>query len=400
MAYTCNNEYHNRVFAHVQLRHEQLLTYYTTEYIYTSNRTNNYDISQHVHDKSTYKGEVTEHAQRRIRKAIHKLLLLSPSKSFFNTVTGKVETMTVNFITLTIPQGENSKDAKLAYQLLLAPWLRTMRRKYHLSSYIWKAERQANESIHYHITTNIFIPYYIIRDEWNYLLSKHGYLKEYTEKYGKDCPNSTDVHKVYKIKDIAAYLSKYISKNEKDKAPIEGKVWDCSLDIKHFKLPSIEIDSSIGRDLIKMLESGEHREIDLGHSTLIKQVKTGRTNTYSTKIKQLHYEFIQSHKQYILENEQSKQTKELHTLYDEDSTNSTYIGDNAGRSFISQGVVQDCDRKQTVNTIREMDTTTKRTGSNIELHQGQLFSILAQPFYRKDVRQSLIKEYLRSVNYS
>ena len=275
-----------------------------------------------------------------------------------------------------------------------------MRTKYHLTSYIWKAERQQNESIHYHITTNVFIPYYHIRDEWNNLLNKHGYLTEYKANYNNESPNSTDVHKVYKIKDIAAYLSKYISKNEPDKLPIEGKVWDCSLDLKKFNLPSVEMNNNIGKDLIRMLESGEFKEIDLGHSTLIKQVKTGRTQHNSATLKQVHYDFIQSHKQFINEQQTTKAANEISSLYNENSTNSPHISDNDGRSHLGQGIEQDSHKFEREYTTGTMDASTTGTGSNFELHQRQLFDVLAQPFYRINARQSLIDEYKRTVNYS
>lgn len=270
MAYLSKLDINKLVIEKVQLRHEQLIYYSQFEYINGSKQHQRHNLKQYISDKSTYSGEVTKHSQKRIRQSIHKLLLLSPSKTFFNTVTNKTETMTINFLTLTIPKGVHSKDSKRAYTLLLKPWLRIMKRKYHLNTYIWKVERQKNGSIHYHLTTNVFIPYYKIRDEWNNLLAKNEYLTEYNNRYKGKTPNSTDVHKVYKINDIAAYLTKYISKAEKGKLPIDGKVWGCSDDISKLKLPSVEVTDDIDVQLLELLSNNDLKEIDLEHSTLLK----------------------------------------------------------------------------------------------------------------------------------
>ena len=41
-------------------------------------------------------------------------------------------------------------------------------------------------------------------------------------------PNSTDVHAVEGVKNLAAYLASYMSKKEDGKRPIKGKLWGCS----------------------------------------------------------------------------------------------------------------------------------------------------------------------------
>lgn len=277
MAYLCRVDVNKLVYEKVQLRHDQLLYYYEIEYLNSSSSYKRFNISAHNKVCKTYSGEVTKGSQKRIRQTVHKLLLLSPKKSFFNTVTNKRETMTINFMTLTIPKGKFSKDSKRAYTLLLKPFIRILKNKYQLTQYIWKAERQKNESIHYHLTTNVFIPYYRIKDEWNNLLAKNEYLTEFNKRYPNKTPNSTDIHKVYKINDIAAYLVKYISKSEPNKLPIEGKVWDCSSDLKQLKLPNTEVTEDIGKELYRMLLEKDLKEIDLEHSTLLKFTQQGKT---------------------------------------------------------------------------------------------------------------------------
>lgn len=182
--------------------------------------------------EKTYSGTVTAGAKKRIQKAVSILIQGSRERWITNTVTGKRQKFKIGFITLTISETEKNLTAKEAHKLLLEPFLRHCRHKYGMHSYIWKAELQERGQIHYHLTTNIFIPYDKIRDYWNKLQRKAGLLDNFAAKYGHYNPNSTDVHSVYKIKNLEAYLIKYLSKSEEDKGQTQGKIWDCSKSLK------------------------------------------------------------------------------------------------------------------------------------------------------------------------
>jgi hypothetical protein len=156
-----------------------------------------------------------------------------------NTVTGKWQPFTLNFVTLTVSCSRNI-GINEGYKNLLRPFLRRLQKKGKFS-YMWKAEFQKRGQLHYHLTTNEFQPWTLLRNEWNNLQRKHGYLNEYARKHRHYDANSTDVHAVYKVNDLAAYLSKYMSKPMLEVEPefygkppkIEkGKIWDCSVDLK------------------------------------------------------------------------------------------------------------------------------------------------------------------------
>lgn len=150
----------------------------------------------------------------------------------------------LSFITLTIPGKERKVEAEEGNKNLLAPFVRIMRQKRNMITYIWKAEFQKNDQLHYHITTPSVIHYQYIKDTWNNLLSSRGLLTEWIKEHPNGFPNSTDIHSVYKKKDISWYLSKEISKTQQDKAT-KGKIWDCSLNIKGRKFFSTIEPSSL-----------------------------------------------------------------------------------------------------------------------------------------------------------
>lgn len=193
---------------------------------------------QQTDEKRPYSGQITEGSAKRIRKAVDLLCQIARKRRIFNPVIQEYVWHTLTFITLTISGRERHINTREGHKLLLEPWLLRMRRKAGLKSYIWKAEFQKNGQLHYHITTDCWIHYQLIRDEWNNLLSKNGLLSKFDYSKGKS-PNSTDVHAVYKVRDISAYLVKYLAKEDPVKRA-DSKVWDCSINLKrskHFSLP-------------------------------------------------------------------------------------------------------------------------------------------------------------------
>ena len=103
-----------------------------------------------------------------------------------------------------------------------------MRNKHNLRTYIWKAEVQHRGQIHYHITTPSFIHYQTIRDVWNNIQSKAGCLDDYVKEKGHFDANSTDVHEVKHVQDLASYLVKEFCKSIQNNFSDDGKKWDCS----------------------------------------------------------------------------------------------------------------------------------------------------------------------------
>ncbi len=134
-------------------------------------------------------------------------------------------------ITLTLPAPQGGHSDTFIKSKLLAPWLQYAKYKYKLKNYVWKAEAQVNGNIHFHITTDTFIHYKSLRDSWNKQCARYGYIDAFEHSHGHRDPNSTDVHAVKKVKNLGAYLCKYLAKNEKDKRPIEGKLWACSYNL-------------------------------------------------------------------------------------------------------------------------------------------------------------------------
>lgn len=223
---------------------------------------------------NSHKGKVSAKAMKEIKNCVSWLIASAKFKTVYHKPTKKTHTFKVNFITLTLPEQTNEISDKFFKEELLNPWLTSMRTNYGLKNYVWKLELHESGQIHCHLTTDSFIHYSDLRRLWNMRLRKSGLIQAYTAKYlgctfdeykllcsSKDkrtdeqkykswqhgnktkwCdPNSTDVHSVKNVKDLPAYVSKYMAKNDDQLSKIKGRIWGCNYELSRNSKPSVFI---------------------------------------------------------------------------------------------------------------------------------------------------------------
>lgn len=164
-----------------------------------------------LQDNST-EGIMSEKARKRIEVALYWLLLKAKVKKVWCNDSGTMFSFKVNFITLTLPATQEHSDEEIK-SVVLKSFIDKCVRSHGLVNYIWRAEAQANGNIHFHLTTDVFIHYKKIQQMWNDSCELLGYVSRFESKWKHRDPNSTDVHSVKHVKNIARYLSKYISKH-------------------------------------------------------------------------------------------------------------------------------------------------------------------------------------------
>lgn len=181
---------------------------------------------------NSYTGKLTPYAKKKLKRAIGLLVASAKDKEAQNWKTGKIFKFKINFITLTLPASQGTITDKQLKKEVLDVWIKRMRRKHKLNNYVWRAERQKNGNIHFHLISDTYIHYEKIRNDWNACLAKFNFIDDFEKKNGHRNPNSTDVHAIWKVKNLVQYFVKYMAKDEKEGDFIEGKVWDCSKALK------------------------------------------------------------------------------------------------------------------------------------------------------------------------
>lgn len=157
-------------------------------------------------------GEISKAASKRIEKAVTWLLYHAKVKYIFDVQLQKRFHFKINFITLTLPSEQIHSDDEIKKKAL-NNFLDNCRKTHNLKNYIWKAEKQLNGNIHFHLVTDCYIRYDKIQSLWNDSINLLGYVDRFKEKIGHSNPNSTDVHSIKHVKRIANYVAKYMSKN-------------------------------------------------------------------------------------------------------------------------------------------------------------------------------------------
>lgn len=152
-------------------------------------------------------------AKSKVKRSIKYLLYTAHEKKVYNPKFNSSYKFKVSFITLTLPSKQQHSD-KIIKSQLLNQFLIEAKKKWDLTNYVWKAERQGNGNLHFHILSDKFIPHYELRQVWNRIVNKLGYVDEYEKQHKKRNPNSTDIHSLYKVKNIYNYITKYMVKPE------------------------------------------------------------------------------------------------------------------------------------------------------------------------------------------
>lgn len=242
--------------------------------------------------REKYTGQITKGAKKRLSKAISLLIQSSPETFIYNPITKKQQPHKLSFITLTLPNVDQAKDAKFTHKYLLQPMLRIMRNHYKMISYVWKSEIQKNGSIHYHITTELFMPWDQLRQHWNAILLKNGMLEAFQKQYGHDNPNSVDIHAVDKVNDLEAYLIKYISKETQNEVSLQAKVWDCSRNLKASKYFSESIDQETHDRILNDIANGWARPVYGDKCVILKYTTTDYYLSFSQQLINKYYSHI------------------------------------------------------------------------------------------------------------
>lgn len=165
------------------------------------------------------------------------------------------------FITLTL-SSEQIHDDKFVKRHFLDRFIVQMKRTRSMNNYLWKAEKQQNGNIHFHVVTDIFIDKKYVQQVWNDIQNDYGYIDRFFLKFNHTNPPSTDIHQVNDLKQLGSYVSKYLTKNDKEnqdeKLIVKGRLYGVSDGLR--KLKSFTCDTPY--DLICYLNDSANRLVN------------------------------------------------------------------------------------------------------------------------------------------
>jgi hypothetical protein len=167
-----------------------------------------HDISK---EDNNNRGKLSYTAKKKLEKAVLYLNATSKERTGMLNQEQRHVRYKVTFITLTL-SSEQIHATNTITKECLNQFFVEAKKKWNLKRYVWKAEFQRNGNLHYHILTDMFVPHWELKQVWNRLQNKLGYIDRYAASTGKRQPNSTDIHSIRKVKNISKYVMKYMSK--------------------------------------------------------------------------------------------------------------------------------------------------------------------------------------------
>lgn len=239
-------------------------------------------------------GAISVNARRKMTKALDYLLLLARPKTAESRFSGKIFKFRVAFVTLTLPSEQQHPDSEII-RVCLNSFLIELKKFYQVKNYIWRAEKQKNGNIHFHILIDRFVPWSEMRDRWNRIVNKLGYVDRYRAEMRKwhrdgfrvrkellknwdyksqvraykngsksdwNSPNSSDIHSIRKVSNVKLYVLKYISKEAgvdgqtgelfKTHKQQTGRVWGCNHELSKCPGAVVVRDWQISDELFKV----------------------------------------------------------------------------------------------------------------------------------------------------
>lgn len=212
-------------------------------------------LENNIIKREHHKFTISDNAYRNLKRKINWLYYLAKSKKV-KTYNGKdIYNFKIGFITLTLPSKQKHPTSYITKELL-NPFLTEIRQRTKMENYVWRLEFQKNGNVHYHLTTDTYLDYYLVKKIWNRLLKSKGYIDDYQNKMDKlsltdyiklykdnskvsysdivknyarnkrenwSQPPSVDCKSVISNSAIASYLSKYFSKDSDDN-PIKNEL--------------------------------------------------------------------------------------------------------------------------------------------------------------------------------
>ena len=159
-------------------------------------------------------------------------------------------------LTLTL-SGDTKMNDTLVKRYLLNTFLTKLKLIKRDFLYIWKAERQDNGRIHFHILADSYFPKDKVSDLWNQTQMTYKIIPTTDLPTARKLYPSTKIEAIRSVDKGLDYMVKYICKNE-SKQGIDGRVWGCSQSFTTLKRLTVDDRGAL---LARLIDSPEVRLI-------------------------------------------------------------------------------------------------------------------------------------------
>jgi hypothetical protein len=205
--------------------------------------------------KKNYAGFLTNSAKKKIKQKLDIWISMIDIYNELSYKNFQRKLSYITFLTLTLPATQRHSDKEIN-KVCLSPFIDKMKYHFDIYNYFWRAERQENGNIHYHILLDTYCDKKKVQNLWNDSVSKLGYIDDFKKLHGHENPPSTMIKAMPRTGSAVNYFVKYALKQD-DEKKINGRVWNSSksiLNLKTFSTTSMISIMSLFRYLYKLKE--------------------------------------------------------------------------------------------------------------------------------------------------
>jgi len=199
-----------------------------------------------------HKGEISSKGSARVKEVVNWMAYAEARQVLSPEHEARGKGVKLTLLTLTLPSAQGALTDKEIKSKCLNQFLIELKKVHRVVYYTWKAEKQLNGNLHFHLVLDTTIPWQDLRNSWNRIINKLGFVDRYKEKfigmsfaqykanreysgfhnlekikkgyaYGLltswESPNTTDIARIENIDNMAAYLSKYVGKKIEKSLP-------------------------------------------------------------------------------------------------------------------------------------------------------------------------------------
>lgn len=181
----------------------------------------------------------------------------------------------VVLITLTL-SSKQQHDDRVIKRTMLNRFLISLARQNDRVKYLWKAEPQQNDNIHFHILVDEYFDKDDINKLWNQIQFDNGYISTELYKDKDKIIPSTRIEALRDKDDSTAYIAKYISKNEGSRK-VEGRLWGCSKELTELKKAEVVLSREEVIELVEENTRSEYNLFSTEYCSIISNIENHQT---------------------------------------------------------------------------------------------------------------------------
>lgn len=203
-------------------------------------------------EKKTYNGYMSKNTKSYVTKILDLWYMTSKYWNRYYSRSNQASKKKLTFVTLTLPSKQRHTDNEIKRKCLNF-FIIASQRSGIFDHYFWRAEKQANGNIHFHLLVDRFIPMEILQKCWCKAVNVLGYVDEYQIKFGEKLPPCTHIAEIPTNQNIIDYVVKYVGKNESDQK-VEGRIWGMSDQLRNLLAPCKIVDNSTMSQINKFVK--------------------------------------------------------------------------------------------------------------------------------------------------